>query len=493
MKDVKMSRSLAMRTGVWSTLLQLVRIGIQTLVFLVFARHLGINELGYYSFAYAFVQITQSFVRTGVLEIVVASQRDDREFISSAYVSSLIFGALASAIIILAGAVALFNGEHGRSGLYLLVFSVLPLVEALGVVPEALLRRKLQFQSLTLRTLLALSVAAVVSLIAGSLGLGATALVAFNMTASVISTVVALIVCGRLPSLGATQREVREISKPALNVALSTLASGSIVPLSQIAVGTISGAAAAGAYAIAQRLVALINTVTVDPVRLTALPILSRLAGDEEGRRNALLEAAGLSMTLLAPLYLGVAAISGVVLPLMLGPNGALAAPVLQALTWHFIPLVMSMISAQLLLVLGRSRQVLTFTLAQSAAGLVFAFAAAPFGAAAVAWAYVVRAYLVTPLVLRQAWVYGGVRPSRYLAAMVPPVACAAGMALGVALIIKMLSAFGLAPLPVLFIAVPFGAAAYGGLMMLLGRNQVKSAVRALGALKSAPPKPKVA
>lgn len=480
-----MSRTRAVRTGGWAVLLQIVRLGTQAGVFLLFSRYIPLSDLGAYSFAFAFVQLAQIFVRIGVMETFVAAKNIDDIYMSSSILVSGCTGILMSAILFLIGIILNLSGSF--SGEIMCVLSIIPLIDSIGIVPEAILRRSLRFSKIALRTTVGLSIAATICLIFGYLGWGVRALVIFNVSASVISMVTAVyMVRKELRVIPVGLDDMRKIAVPSLHLSVSAFATGSIVPASQIALGIFTGPAAVGAYAIAQRILTLFNAVAVDPVRVSALPVLSRLNTDEE-RRKALLEVLSLCGTVLSPLYMGMAAISPVLLPLVLGANGNSAYPILWVLSFHFAALIISMITTQILLVNGRSREVFRFTSIQSAAGIVMGLAAAPFGPIAVAFAYVARAYLIMPVVLRQGRIYGGMVYREVFGALIVPIISAIVMQIAVICAIKALEEAAWPPVIILVAGIAVGAFVYVSILLVFGRKHLMDMIRLLRSLRGKP------
>lgn len=483
-----MSRTRAIRAGAWSVALQVVRLGIQAGVFLLFARYLTLKEVGAYSFAYAFVQVIQAFVRTGVMEVFVAAPRTDRAFVAAANMSSIIIGVLSAVFIATVGIVTqVFNGSSPWIFLFL---ATVPLIDSLGIVPEAILRKNLEFSSITLRTTAGLTVAAAICLLLGYLGWRASALVAFNIATSLISTLIAMFIVRRNISFTSVHwPDVKSIIGPSFHVSLSTFASGIVVPASQIALGAFAGPAALGAYAIAQRILSLINSVLVDPVRVAALPVLSKVKGDA-GRRSALIEVLSLCATIISPICLGLAAVSPVLLTLALGENGKIAAPIFMVLALHFVPLTISMASSQLLLVQNKSKEVLKYSSSLAVLGVLTAILTSPFGPIATAAGYVLRAYVLTPMALRQVDKFGGVAPMVILKAIYRPVICAAAMELLILGMERFVIPADVGALPRLLILILCGSATYLLLIALFGRhhlNLMTKIIRDMVQFKSTP------
>jgi O-antigen/teichoic acid export membrane protein len=468
-----MLRTPSIRAGAWSVILQAARIGIQTGVFLIYTRALGIAEIGAYSVAFAFAQLALTFVRAGVLETVITSPRSDPEFRTAAVVVSVCFGLAGSATLGALGLALYGLDSEQSSAAYLVALSVLPLVECLGIVPDGELRRSLRFRGIALRTITALSVSAAVSLGALGLGFGAAGLVAFNIAAAVISSALSILMAPvrlRRPR----NNDLHLIAGPAVRVALSSLASGSIGPVSQIALGALAGNSAAGAYAVAQRLIALINAVFAEPVRQTALPLLSSSRADLNHQLAAVIRISSLTATILSPLYLGLAATADILLPILLSTNGAAAAPILSVLCFHYVALIISLVTTPLLLAQGRSGKVLSYTTVQALTGMLFAFAAAPAGPLAVAIAYVARAYLLAPLVLRQAYIHGSLRPRLLMQALAPPVASGVVMAMLVVGLRTVLGQWKVDGLAALGVSAFSGVLIYAFVLSILGRPHTR-------------------
>lgn len=477
-----MSRLRAARAGAWSVSLQLVRLGVQAGVFFLFARHLSLAVIGAYSFAYAFVQLTQAFVRTGVIEVFVADVRSDQEFAATALNASIVIGLLSTSAVFIAGLVANFLNAPGAYMFF--VLGLIPLIDSFGIAPEAVLRKELKFAAITFRTTAGLVAAASICMILGFFGWGVDALISFNVSASFISTLVAIwLVRGKLRWSGGSWAETKTLLSASLNVSLSTFATGIVVPASQIALGAVAGPSAVGAYAIAQRFLGLINSVLVEPVKMAALPVLSRVRSAEE-RRRAMLEVVGICATIIIPVCLGFSAIGFDLFPLLLGENGAIAAPIFAILAFHCVPLIVSMASAQMLLLAGRSRDILIYTGLLSITGIITAFACASFGAEVTAFGYVARAYAVSPLALYQLSKAGGVPPKMVLKVVIMPLLSSVAMACVILWILNYQPLMQAERLAVVALAGMVGAICYLCVLALVARQQFMAVFRLLLSLK---------
>lgn len=389
----------ALRLGVWSTLLQLSRVGFNALVFVLVSRLVGIDDLGHYSIAFAILQIFLIFIRSGITETVVSAKAESNIFLDTAFRVALLFGFGAFLGMNIVSFITWFLVPSLFD--FVAILSVVVLLDAIGVVPDAILRRKLSLRTLATRTFVASGISATFAIYLAMTGFGVWSLIGFNLVNSAIASTFALALCGWLPKSVGRNDLVGDIIGPALRVISSSFASATIIPSAQLIVGIVGGAGAAGAYAIAQRLLGLAANFAIEPARYLALPYLAKL-DDRKAQSRAVLDAAAFISAFASPLYLTLFFSSTEILPLLVGDNGYLAQPIFSALAWHFPPLIISMLISQRLIAERRMRDVLVFTSTQATLNIFISLPLAMISAAAVAIGYTARAYILLPLVLYQ-------------------------------------------------------------------------------------------
>jgi PST family polysaccharide transporter len=425
-------RDQVMKLGMWSSLLQMARVGINGIVFLIVIRWMPIREVGLFGTSMSIIAFAQIFVRLGVLETYIREKEPTKEFKDTSFWISCGIGAAAGLVIAGIGLVYLLFTGLPRQGLFLLVLACVPLFDSIGIVPEAMLRRNLTFKALAVRTFLATAISGVIAIAAGALGFEGWALVGFSVITPLLSSLLALSMCGWSPSGGLASGMVRPILVPALQITAAGFGSASIVPTTQILVGVIAGPAAAGAYAIAQRFLLLANSFVIEPARQVALPILTGLNDKPAARNAALCEAVAFLTTIAVPIYLGMFAISDGLLTFLVGPNGRSASPIFQGLAWSFPPMIISMLVIQLQTTIGRQRDSLTFTSIQAAVNAVVSAVVAWVAVEQIGIALSVRGFVVIPIIFWQAWRHGHIHPLAILRAVLPPIPAGLVMTLAI-------------------------------------------------------------
>ncbi|MBO4205220.1 lipopolysaccharide biosynthesis protein [Micromonospora echinofusca] len=264
----------------WSYLLTAGRVGSSILVTFLLARLLGPTEFGLLAMALVFITIAQTLIQQGLVSAIV-----QRDVLTPAHLDAA-FGVLVLAGVgiglLTAAASPLWALLNGTPGLTVICLALSPLVpvQALAIVPEALLRRELRFRAVAQRTLLAAVLSGIVGVALALAGAGVWALVGQQLVNGVVSMVVVWLVCpwrpGRRLRLGAI-RELWAFSAHSASAGLGVLLSNRA---DVIVTGIFFGPVATGIYRLAARLPDLLVDVAVRSLQQVALPSLSRLQRD---------------------------------------------------------------------------------------------------------------------------------------------------------------------------------------------------------------------
>ncbi|MEL7091921.1 MAG: oligosaccharide flippase family protein [Pseudomonadota bacterium] len=303
----------------WSFVLSWSRVGINAGLFLIAARVLTLAEIGSFATAFAAVRLVQAVQKAGASDAVTLLAGKGRRW-EALFVLSLGFGTLAAAII--AGVGALLSPMA-------LLLGAIPVLNAIGAVPEGILRYRLAVRALALRTLVVQLIAAGVALWMLSAGFGPWALVGFALVNALLGNLVALVLAGWRPVARPRPRDVRMVAGKTAQIAGRVALTSSTVPLAQLAIGVVLGPAAAGAFQIATRVFELIDALSLSPLRYIALPQLRHAPDLTAAILTHTRVAAGLALLT----WGATLAATEPLLRLAVGPQHAsAAAPVLQAL-----------------------------------------------------------------------------------------------------------------------------------------------------------------
>lgn len=257
----------------WAVLLQWVRLGGGALVVLVASRFLSLADFGLFAAAYAPVRLVQMGLRGAILDCAaLEAWRVDRR--ASVWAATLWAGGGASAcLIVLAFCVS------GEVGVVMMALSGIPLAQAVGAVPEGRLRAALKLRALAWRSGAAYAVATLGTMLSLWCGLGVWALVAFSVLPPALTSALALwMVPNRLRNKPQVS-QMRALVWRAAPLAGRDLLAAAPVPLAQVGLALAVGLPAAGAFQLAARLAAVLDSLATAPLRYVALPMFGRGVG----------------------------------------------------------------------------------------------------------------------------------------------------------------------------------------------------------------------
>ncbi len=192
------ARGRALSNGVWSTVLQWSRFGINALVFLLVARFLNLAEIGAFALAFAPVRFLQVLHKNGIADAIIIAERR-REAEEALFGLSLLIAFACSAGLL--GSAAL-SASTAPVAPMLVAFAAIPILYGLSAVPEGILRREMRIRALALRTLATQLIAGALTLAAAAAGFGAWSLAVFALVNAVLGSVISIVLAvgGPAPS-----------------------------------------------------------------------------------------------------------------------------------------------------------------------------------------------------------------------------------------------------------------------------------------------------
>jgi len=303
----------------WSFVLSWSRVGINAALFLAATRVLTLAEIGLFATAFAPIRLMQGVQKAGLSDAVVMFGNRAHRW-PALLALSLALGTVLTTTFALIGAAL---------SPMLLALSIIPLLTAIGAVPEGILRHRLALRALALRTLGAQLTAAALALWLLSQGYGPWSLVAFALANATLTNTLSVLLARWHPGSLPHVRNMSLILPKTTQIAARTLLTTGQMPLAQLAIGLTLGAAAAGAFQIATRMLELIDALTLSPLRYIALPQLARALDIGHAVHTQTRRAAALA----AWVWGGTLAATHPILAVAVGPgHAATAKPVLQAL-----------------------------------------------------------------------------------------------------------------------------------------------------------------
>ncbi|MDF0601691.1 oligosaccharide flippase family protein [Psychromarinibacter sp. C21-152] len=417
------------------------RVGAQICAFalvLVASRSLDLAVFGSFAVAAAVSVIFTTLVYTGIYHILLRSPDIDRDR-DTFFVLQLGVGSAGAAVMV--GAAFLFGDPSETGPAYaLLRLAPIPALASLSAWLESQLVRAGRIRT-TSSAVLASEVVALVTAVAmfrAGQGIDALILARFTSMAFIVTLYLGLI--RRLPRL----RLRRDTARTALSEAWPLWGSVSMGMLSNYGADIVLGAflnpAAAGAYRAGSRLANTAADVVVQPLGTISWARFARLEANSSRAliRTAWTENMALGFALVIPAMLSLALLAPEIVGVLLDPSWAAATGVVTILALARSTYVLTFLLEPTLTCLGRGRQQFYVRLADGALLVALLLTIGRFSAEAAAVAVLIKSLVISVVGLRVMMTAADIRPADLVRAMAP------GLGLGALCLVAILATSGL-------------------------------------------------
>lgn len=342
--------------SVW-VLAQKTSLGLLSIITLVvLARTLSPQEFGLVAFAMSLVGFLAAFPNAGVLPSLV---RDEE--LSDLKESTVFWGllpisfALAGLLAFSSPLIARWQDEPELAKL-IGVLSLYVVLQALRVVPAARLTREFRFKSLAVASGVAALLGSGLAIALALSGFGVWALAAQVFVTASAELLILFFVVRWMPKMQFSWSEATAFLKFAsgassVGFAVQVRESGI-----NLLIGSVLGTQALGIWSIASKLLNFVMNTVGGVVTSVALPTFAAAQADASLLHRIYRQAASHISFICIPICLGLAATSGVAVPLLFGDQWQAAVPVLALLAVAEVFVIIQWLDADLWLALGRPR-----------------------------------------------------------------------------------------------------------------------------------------
>lgn len=279
--DARIGRGTGFRPALlWSYILSTGTYAITALMTFVLAAILGPHEFGLLWIAVVWVTLAQILLQHGPTMAVIQHEHITDRHLNAAFWSTMA-GALLFAAALAASAPlwAAVNRLPELTPICLALVPIVPLY-ALNVIPEALLRRRLQLRGIAIRYLIAGLVAGLAGVACAVAGLGVWALVVQQLGMTLLATVMLWAVTPWRPSLGPIRRELREIRGTSVKTLVGAVGDFGSMRIDVLLMGALFGPVVVGLFRFAVRFPEMVVDVTARGLQTVSLPDLARHSED---------------------------------------------------------------------------------------------------------------------------------------------------------------------------------------------------------------------
>jgi O-antigen/teichoic acid export membrane protein len=368
--------------------------------FVILARILAPEEYGTFALAGSFTSFA-FFLLQGLTPAIVQRGSIDEKHISTAFWTSLGIGTVLAAVI--AGSAgwlaALFQNPLLAPVLRWMSLVCLPM--ALASVPMGLFRRELRMSAFAARTVAGYVVGAAVSIPMALNGFGVLALAFGQIAQWTVTVLVVYAASSWRPKFRFSFPIFVELGRYSVHY-IAAIAVGFVTSkVDMWILGLFLDMRSLGYYALALRALNAVNSATIQPLDLMAVPLLSRLRS-QPAEFNAQYQRLVVGATSAwLPSVAGIGVVSAAIIPIAFGAKWVDSVPVMQAVCVSAFTFSLTAFTGEALSAWGRPDVFSKLQLLQLLATIAAFGVAAPFGivAAGLAWAIVPAVMLPVHLV----------------------------------------------------------------------------------------------
>ncbi|MEQ9373417.1 MAG: lipopolysaccharide biosynthesis protein [Coleofasciculus chthonoplastes F3-SA18-01] len=391
-------RQKAVKGVVWSAIQSWGTQAIAFIVFFVLARLLEPEAFGLVALAGVFLAFIQIFIDQGLSTAIVQRQELEPEHLDTAFWTNLGISLLLTLFGIAAAGVVAELFKEPQLAPILRWLSLSFLFIGLNGVQQAIFERQLAFKALAVRSLVAVVAGGVVGVVMAFLGFGVWSLVGKQLVNGLVGVLALWGASDWRPGFKVSIKHFRELFSFGINLVGIRILSFLSTRGDDFLIGYFLGSVALGYYTVAYRLLQILNELLVTVINKTAIPVFSRIQEEPERLRQALYTATELCSFVACPVFLGISVLAPELIIVIFGEQWIPSIPVMQILMLIGLLYALFYFTDAVIMSVGKSSWSLGVNVVATVANLVAFMLVVRWGIVAVAAAYVIRGYLMSPI-----------------------------------------------------------------------------------------------
>lgn len=368
------------------------------ITFFLIARVLSPSEVGIVATAAILIALLELVVEQGLGDAIVQRKAITEVELNSALVLCTIVGTMMAGMLWI-GAPALADLWHMPALAEVARALCLSLpVTALGICPQAVLRRNLQYRALAIRLLVSTGASGLLGIYLAIAGYGVWSLVAQTLCMSLLNTLTVWLKQPWCPTVVLRVQSLGDLYRYGLNVTVSKVLHFFSVRYVELLVSFFLGIVALGVFSVALRIYHMMLQLLSLSMLDISLSMFSAIRGNLNHVRRAYRKAVALSALITIPAFLIVGTLSSEICLVLFGEKWRDAGEVLFYLSILGAIQSVENLNVSLLKSFGRADLDLRVNFAKAVAVTIGFLASYRFGLTAVVAALLTAMTVVTPL-----------------------------------------------------------------------------------------------
>jgi O-antigen/teichoic acid export membrane protein len=462
-------KKLALKGFYWSLLDKVINQIGMFFVMVYLARLLGPETFGLIGMLAIFIAISQSLINSGFSQALIQrSKHVTSEDLSTVFVTNIAVALVLYALLYFSAPyIAGFYNEPTIVNVSRILFLVL-LIDALSVVPRAVLSIRVDFKSQAIASFFSSLVGAVVAIFMANNGYSYWSLVGLTLTRAAIFAILLGLFTKWKPGFRFYKASFTRLFSFGSKLLVAGLVATTVQNLHALLIGQKFGAADVGYFTQAHNLTNILSSLISSAFQGVTYPIMTSVNDDIPRLVSIYERLIQLTVVVTIPFFVGFASISNEFVNVFLGESWRPTVPLIMILSFARMITPLSSINLNILNAVGRSDLFLKVDLLKLPVTLLAIFVAVPFGIIAVAWAMlatVVISFLINTYYPGKLFGFGASRQIRVCAKPI----CAALIMFGAVSIVDIAD-----PLSMLVLKILVGVCVYSMVLAMMAPRIVK-------------------
>ncbi len=417
----------------WTASASWLEQAVGAVTFMLIARLIGVEAFGVAALAFAFLFLGEFLVRDTIAEAIVERETLEDGRLEASFVVLIGFSlVIILALFAISKLTAILFGEPDVARL-LMAASPTILMIAMAGVSTALLRRRMQYRLLAIRSVLGVVAGGIVGVTMALNGFGAWSLVGQRLVQIGVDSAFAFKVAGWVPRRWPTRSELALLRGLGPRVVLLRSITLVIAQTPTVVLGIFFAPSAVGLFAFALRLVEIVTFLIVSPLKGVSQSAFAAMRRQHRPTAPFFLGLTEITALAAFAAFAGLALIGEPTIRILVGPEWVGASAVLPFLCLAGAIYALTSMQESYLLAIDRVKVFTSMALLEAVVGLGLIALASPFGPVAISAAVAGRSLAIFPLRTFAALAPEAVAPVQMLRTLISPVLAVAAMSVTVA------------------------------------------------------------
>lgn len=364
----------------WSFVEQVLTRGANFIIGIILARLLTPTDYGLVGMIGVFIAVSQTFIDGGLSSALIRTKEPSEKDYSTVFIINMAMSILLYAILFFSAKPIADFYEQPVLKPFLRVVALTLIISSFGSVQNTLLTIRVDFKTKSYISIITAAVSGVTGIICAYRGLGAWALAAQSLSATIVCTLLLIILVRWIPKKGFSKESFSRLfsySSKLLATNLIRIIYDNAYP---IVIGKKFSAASLGQYTRAGQFPTVANATVSSALNRVAFPILSQIQDDDERLIRVYEKYIQLSCFIVFPILFWLCGCAQPFILLLLTEKWIDCIPLMQILCISFLLNTATNINLDLLYVKGRSDLALRLEVIKKIIAIAILFSSMFFG-----------------------------------------------------------------------------------------------------------------